>query len=205
MFHLHFGQLLPGSRTDPPVELAAIGQQVGLASSLLDASERPPADASRAATQLMRDGIGLRRKLETRIARAGVHSTDPRLICEAGSELLEVVRLVARVVRCREWLRLVAIPAEVRDLEAIAVRSVRSVADAVRALGSSGGRLAVPAAAHPMKAEAEELYDRGVAALFTEPLDPLEVLRRRALYDLLLGVVVGSDRALEALQTAYLP
>ncbi|MBA3761593.1 MAG: hypothetical protein H0X07_13795, partial [Gemmatimonadales bacterium] len=104
-----------------------------------------------------------------------------------------------------EWLRLVAIPAEVRDLEAIAVRSVRSVADAVRALGSSGGRLAVPAAAHPMKAEAEELYDRGVAALFAEPLDPLEVLRRRALYDLLLGVVVGSDRALEALQTAYLP
>lgn len=204
MFHLLFGPLLPGSRADPLVELAAIGQQVGLASSLLNGSERPPA-ASRVATQLLRDGIGLRRKLETRIARAGVHSTDPRLICEAASELLEVVRLVARVVRCREWLRLDTIPAEVRDLEAIAVRSVRSVADAVSALGRSGGWLAVPAAAHPMKAEAEELYDRGVAALFAEPLAPLEVLRRRALYDLLLGVVVGSDRALEALQTAYLP
>jgi hypothetical protein len=55
-----------------------------------------------------------------------------------------------------------------------------------------------------MKAKAEELYDRGVAAVFTEPLDPLEVLRRKALYDLLLGVVLGSDRALETLGAASL-
>jgi hypothetical protein len=205
MFHLLLCPLLPGSRADPLVELAAMAEQVSLASSLLNTSARSPAEASRAVTQLIRDVIGLRRKLETRIAKAGVHSTDPRLICEASSELLEVVRLVARVVRCREWLRLEATPVEVRDLEAMAVRSVRLVAGAVRALESSGGWLGGPVAAQPMKAEAEELYERGVAAIFAEPLDPLEVLRRKALYDLLLGVVLGSDGALEVLQTAYLP
>jgi hypothetical protein len=205
MFHLLFGPLLAVSRADPPLELAATAEQVSLASSLLDAGARSPAEASRAVTQLIRDGIGLRRKLETRLARAGVHSTDPRLICEAASELLEVVRQVARVVRCREWLRLDATPAEVRDPEAMGVRSVRLLAGTVKGLGGSGEWLAGPAAARPMKAEAEELYDKGVAAIFAEPLDPLGVLRRRALYDLLLGVVLGSDRALEALQTAYLP
>ena len=205
MFHLLFGPLLPGSRVAPTVKLAAMAEQLSLASSLLEMSARSPAEASRAVTQLIRNGVGLRRKLESRIARAGVHSTDPRLICEAASEVLEVVRLVARVVRGREWLRLDATPAEVRDLEAMGVRSVRLLAAAVRGLGRSGGWLTGPAAAQPMKAEAEELYDKGVAAIFAEPLDPLEVLRRRALYDLLLGVVSGSDRALEALQTAYLP
>lgn len=82
------------------------------------------------------------------------------------------------------------------------MRSVRRVAEAVRAMRSSRGWLTGPVAARPMQAEAEELYNRGVAALFAEPLDPLELLRRKALYDLLLGVVLGSDRALEALQTA---
>jgi hypothetical protein len=202
MFRLLFGSLLSGSRPDRLVELAAMAEQVSLASSLLGTSARPPAEASRAITQLMRNGIGLRRKLETRIARAGLHSTDPRLICEVASELIEVVRLVARVVRCREWLRLDATPAEVRDLEATGVRSVQLVAATVRAMGSSPGWLAGPVAARPMQAEAEELYDRGVAGLFAEPMDPLEVVRRKALYDLLLGVVVGSDRAMEVLQAA---
>ena len=71
MFHLLFGPLLPGSRAGPLVELAALGEQVRVAASLLDASTRPPADASRAATQLIRDGLELRRKLEKRIARVG--------------------------------------------------------------------------------------------------------------------------------------
>lgn len=204
MFHLLFGPLFSGSRPDRLVELAAMAEQVSLASSLLDTSARPPANVSQAVTQLSRHVAGLRRKLETRIARAGLHSTDPRLLCEAASELSEVVRLVARVVRCREWLRLDATPAEVRDLEAMGVRSVQSVAGAARALGSPGGWLAGLEAAQPMKAKAEELYDRGVAAVFTEPLDPLEVLRRKALYDLLLGVVLGSDRALETLGAASL-
>jgi hypothetical protein len=107
------------------------------------------------------------------------------------------------VVRCRGWLRLDATPTELRELEAMGVRSVRMVAETARALGSSGG-LPGPELTQPMKAQAEELYDKGVAEVFTEVLDPLEVLRRKALYDLLLGVVLGSDRAVEALRTASL-
>jgi hypothetical protein len=96
MFHLLFGPLLPGSRADRLVELAAMAEQVSLASTLLDTSARPPAEASRAVTQLMRNGVGLRRKLETRIARAGLHSTDPRLICggdgQSDGELTRMAR-----------------------------------------------------------------------------------------------------------------
>jgi hypothetical protein len=184
------------------VELGAMAEQVSLASSLLEAGARPPADASRAVTQLLRQVAGLRRKLEIRIARAGLHSTDPRLICEAASELSEVVRLVARVVRCREWLRLNATPPELRALEAMGVRSVLRVAGTARALGSREG-LDAPEIAQT-KAEAEELYDRGVAAAFTETLEPLEALRRKALYDVLLAVVLGSERALDALWNASL-
>jgi len=205
VFHLLFGPLLPDSRSGPPAELAAIAEQVNLLASLLDASGRSPAEASRAVTQLLRDCIGLRRRLEARVTRAAVHSTDPRLICEAASELLEVVRLAARLVRCREWLRLAVSPAEIRELEALGLRSVRLVAGTVKELGRSGGWLGGRAAAQPMKAEAEELYERGVAAIFAEPLDPLEVLRCKTLYDLLLGVVLGSDRAVKALQAASLP
>jgi hypothetical protein len=114
------------------------------------------------------------------------------------------VRLVARVVRCREWLPLDATPAKLGELEAMGVRSVRLVAGTARALGSSGGWLTGPEVAQPMRAEAEELYDRGVASVFTESLDPLEVLRRKAVYEVLLGLVLGSDKALQALQTASL-
>jgi hypothetical protein len=205
MLHRLFDSLLPDPRAGRPVELAAMADQLSLASSLLDAGARSPADAARAVTQLIRDGIGLRRKLEARVARAASPSTDPRLICEAASELHEVVRRVTRVVRCREWLRLDVLPAELRDLETIGARSVRRVAEMVGGLGRPGGWLAGLAAARPMKPEAEELYDRGVTAVFAGSLDPLEVLRRKALYDLLLGVVLGSDRALEALQAASLP
>ena len=84
------------------------------------------------------------------------------------------------------------------------VRSVQLVARTARALGSSGGWLAGPEVAQPLKAEAEELYDRGVGTLFTESLDPLEVLRRKAVCDVLLSLVLGSDKALDALQTASL-
>jgi len=55
-----------------------------------------------------------------------------------------------------------------------------------------------------MEAGAEELYDRGVGRLFRGSLDPVEVLRRKAMYDVLLDLVLGSERALEALQTASL-
>jgi len=199
MFHLHFGPRWKQYR-----ELAAIADQLDAASSLLGPNSRAPADAARAVRHLAHQAIGLRRKLETRLAKAGVHSTDPLLICEAASELIAVVRLVARVVRCREWLRLDATPPEVRELEAMGVRSVQLVARTARALGSSGGWLAGPEVAQPLKAEAEELYDRGVGTLFTESLDPLEVLRRKAVCDVLLSLVLGSDKALDALQTASL-
>lgn len=199
MFHLLFSP-----RPKQYRELASLADLLDAASSLLGPNSRPPADAARAVHHLGQQGIGLRRKLETRVARARVHATDPRLICEAASELIEVVRLVARVVRCREWLPLDATPAELDDLEAMCVRSVRLVAGSARALGSSGGWLAGAEVAQPMRAEAEELYDRGLAAVFTESLDPLEVLRRKAVYEVLLGLVIGSDKALEALQTASL-
>lgn len=179
--------------------------QLSLAASLLDPGARSPAEASRAVTQLVRDGIGLRRKLEARVARAALSSTDPRLICEAAVELHEVVRQVTRVVRCREWLRLEAPPAELRDLEIMGGRSVRLVAEIVSRLGRPGAWLTPPADAWLMKADAVELYDRGVAATFADSLDPLEVLRRKALYDLLLGVVLSSDGALTALHAASLP
>jgi hypothetical protein len=55
-----------------------------------------------------------------------------------------------------------------------------------------------------MKGEAEELYEKGVAAIFAEPLDPVELLRRKALYDLLLGLVFSCEKALETVRTAYL-
>lgn len=201
MFHLLFSP-----RSKPYRELASIADQLDAASSLLGPNSQPPADAARAVRDLGHHAIGLRRRLETRLAiSAGVHTTDPRLMCEAASELIEVVRLVARVVRCREWLRLDGTPPEIRELEAMSMRSVQLVAGTARALGSPGGWLSGLEVAQPMKAEAEELYERGVAAAFAGSLDPLELLRRKTLYDLLLGVVLGSDRALEAVQAASLP
>lgn len=83
--------------------------------------------------------------------------------------------------------------------------SVRLVADTVKGLGRPGGWLGGPADSPPMKGEAEELYDRGVAGIFAEPMDPVELLRRKALYDLLLGLLLSCDRALETVRTAYLP
>lgn len=199
MLHLIFGP-----RSKPYRELASIADQLDAASSLIGPDSRPAVDAAHGVRRLGHQAVALRRKLETQLARAGAHTTDPRLICEAAAELLEVMRLVRRVVRCREWLRLEATPAELGDLEAMARRRVQLVAATARALGNSGRWPDGSDVGHPMNAEAEELYDRGMAAAFSEALDPLDVLRRKAVYDLMLGVVLGSDRALEAMQAASL-
>lgn len=133
-----------------------------------------------------------------------MHSIDPRLICEAAAEMVQVVRLIARVVRCREWLRLETPPAEAEELEAAAGRAGQLVAESARELAASGGRLSRADGADSIKGPAEELYNRGVARAFAEIPDPLDVLRQKTFYDILLSVVVGSDRALEALREASL-
>ena len=183
-------------------ELAAIADQLGAASALLSPGARASAETALGLQGLRHQATGLRRKLEPRLARAGAHLVDPRLTSEAAAELCKVVRLVSRVVRCREWIRLDAVPAELAELQAMAVRRVEALGEAARTLGSSGRWLGGPMVAAPMKAEAEEPYDRGVGRLFTGSLDPVEVLRQKAVYDVLLELVLGSDRALEALQTA---
>lgn len=58
-----------------------------------------------------------------------MHSIDPRLIGEAASEMVQVVRLIARVVRCREWLCLETAPAEALELEGAAGRGVQLVSE----------------------------------------------------------------------------
>lgn len=199
MLHLLFGP-----RATHYKELASIAAQLDAASSLLSPASRASADTAMGLRDLSHHITGLRRKLEIRLARAGAHLVDPRLTWEAAAELCEVVRLVSRVVRSREWLRLDAVPAELAELQAMAERRVAVLAETARKLGSAGGWLSGLVVVQPIKAEAQELYDRGVGRLFTGSLDPVEVLRRKAVYDVLLDLVLGSDRALEALQTASL-
>jgi hypothetical protein len=193
--------LLFGSPSKPHSELVSIADQLDAACSLLGTSSQP-ADAAQRARHLAHQAVGLRQKLEARLARAGAHMTDPRLICQAAAELIEVMRLVGRVIRGRQWLRGDAGPAELVELDAMAVRRVQLVATTAWALGTSGRCHDGPEAGHPMRAEAQELYARGMAAAFAQAPDPVEVLRRKAVYELLLGVVLGSDRALEAMQAA---
>ena len=199
MLHLIFGP-----RATHCKELASIADQLDAASSMLGPGARASGETALGLRGLNHQAAGLRRKLETRLARAGAHLVDPRLTSDAAAELCEVVRLVSRVVRCREWLRLEAVTPELAELQAMAVGRVEVLAETARTLGSSGRWLNGPVVVQPMTAEAEELYDRGVGALFTGSLDPVEVLRRKAVYDVLLELVLGSDRALEALQTASL-
>lgn len=201
MFHLLFGPRFLPRRSDGLGELAAIGEKVGAASLLLYPNLRLSKGASGEVTRLGLETIGLRRRLETRLAKAGVYSIDPRLICEAASEMVQVVRLTARVVRCREWLRLEAPPAEALELEAAAGQSVQLVAESARELANSGGWRAEPEDAD-FKERSEELYNRGVARAFAEFPDPVDILRLKAAYDCLLSVVLASDRALEALDNA---
>lgn len=185
-------------------ELASIADQLGAASSLLSPGSRSSADASVRLRALTQQTAGLRRKLEARLARVGAPPVDPRLTSEAAAELCAVVRLVSRVVRCREWLRLDPVPAELAELQAVGLRRVAVLAEAAGTLGNSGRWLRTPVVVQPMEVGAEELYDRGVGRLFEGSLDPVEVLRRKAMYDVLLDLVLGSERALEALQSASL-
>ena len=203
MFHLLFGPLLPNARSNRLSEFAAIGQKLSAASLLLYPRLHQSSEASREVTGLAHEAIGFRRRLEARLAR-GVHVIDSRLICEAASEMVQVVRLIARVVRCREWLRLDAPPAEVLELEGAAARSGQLVAESALTLATSGKWLGEPHDSDFSRGWAEELYNRGVARAFAEFPDPIEVLRQRAHYDALFNVVLGSDRALEAVRNASL-
>ena len=200
MFHQLFRPLLSAPRSDRLAELAAIGDRVGAASLLLYPNLRFSSGASGEVARLGHEAIDFRRKLEIRLARAGLHLVDPRLICEAASEMVQVMRLVARVVRCREWLSLKTAPAEALELEAAAGRGVRLVAESAREFATSGRWPAEPEGGESIKARAEDLYNRGVERAFAEVPDPLDVLRQKTLYDALVSVVLGSDRALEALE-----
>jgi hypothetical protein len=204
MLHRLVSPLLFGRPSYHLAELAAIGEKVGAASLLLSPNLRLSRGAAGEVTSLGHEAIGLRRSLESRLARAAAHSVDPRLICEAATEMVQVVRLIARVVRCREWLRLDPSPAEAVELETAAGQVGELVAESARELAISGGWLAEPGGADSIKRGAEELYNRGVARAFVEFPDPLDVLRQKTLYDALLSVVVGSDMALEALRNASL-
>lgn len=204
MLHRLLGPLLFGRPSHHPPELAAIGEKVGAASLLLSPDRRVSQGAAVKAMRLGNEAIELRRGLESRLARAGVHTIDPRLICEAATEMVQVVRLIARVIRCRDWLRLDAPPVEALELEAAAGRMGQLVAEAGRELAISGDWLVEADDADSIKSGAEELYNRGVARAFVGFPDPLDVLRQKTLYDALFGVVIASDKALECLREASL-
>ena len=201
MFHSLFAPLLSSRRLDRLSELAAIGEQVSAASLLLYPG-LGARDASREVRELERAAADIRRRLEARLARAGVHLIDPRLICEAASEMVRIIRLIARIVDCREWLRLETAPAEALELEAVAARGVQLVAEFARKYATFRGSPVEPEGADLIKRRAGELYHRGVARAFGGFPDPLDVLRQKTLYDALLGIVAGSDRALESLRNA---
>jgi hypothetical protein len=135
-----------------------------------------------------------------RLAKAAMTTTDPRLLSEAATEIVQLVRLIARVVRCREWLRL-GDPVEAAGLQAAAAHGAQLVADSALQLASTGV-LTQSDSGDAIKSRAEELYSRGLERTFRQCPDPLDVLRQRTLYDGLLGVVIGSDSALAALRDA---
>ena len=199
VLHLLFGGLFPGPRSERLSDLAAIGEMVTASALLLYPNRHAPTDASRKVTLIGHEASDRRRQLESRLAKAGVHVTDPRLVCEAASEMLEVMRLIGRVIRCREWLGLADAP-EALELEGTAGLGAQHVAEGARELAGMGTLTWVDGGAS-MRIRAEELYARGVARAF-ESADALDVLRQKTLYDALLGVVIGSDRALEALRDA---
>ena len=196
--HLLFGGLFP-PRLERLSDLAAISEMVTASALLLYPNRHSPTDASRKVALIGHQASDRRRQLESRLSKAGVHLTDPRLICEAASEMLEVMRLIGRVIRCREWLSLTDAP-EALELQGTAGLGAQHVAERARELANTGSLTADYGSAS-MRIRAEELYARGVARAF-ESADALDVLRQKTLYDALLGVVIASDRALEALRDA---
>ena len=202
MFHLLIRPLLPGPRGPRLRQLDALSETVSAASRMLNPNLRPPADAPRELNGLEHEAIRLRRELENRLARAGVHLSDPRLVCDAASEMVEVMRLITRAVRCRAWLGLDPVPAEVLELEAVAGQGVQLVALAARRLATSGAQRVDRELTESIKRRAEELYSRGVSRAFADSPDPLDVLRQKTVYDALLSLITGCNRALESLRDA---
>ena len=181
-------------------ELVMISENVAAASRLLDPNTSWCNATSLEVARLGHEVTGWRRRFETRLARAGFQSTDPRLLSEAATEMVQLIRLIARVVRCREWLR-VGDPIEAVELHSAAGLAAQLVADSALQLASTGV-LTGSDSGDVIKSRAEELYSRGLQRAFAESADPLDVLRHRTLYDGLLGVVIGSDSALASLRDA---
>ena len=200
--HLVFGSLIPGHRAHRQSELAALAEHLDTASHLLYPNLPPPAEATREVTDLGDRAIGLRRELETRLARAAVHRIDPRLLCDAASEMVEVMRLITRVIRCRAWLGLETVPGRVLELEAIAGQGVQLVAESARELATSGAPVVDLGRRESIRRRAEELYNQGVSQIFAGNPDPLEVLRQKTFFEALFNLVIGGDRALEVLKNA---
>lgn len=200
--HLVFGSLIPGHRAHRQSELAALAEQLNTASHLLYPNLRPPADATREVTDLGHLAIGLRRELESRLARAPVHPIDPRLLCDAASEMVEVMRLIMRVIRCRAWLGLEAVPGRALELEAVAGQGVQLVAESARELATSGASVVDLRRRESIRRRAEELYNQGISQIFAGSPDPLEVLRQKTFFEALFNLVIGGDRALDALKNA---
>jgi hypothetical protein len=200
VLRLIFGPLIGAGRFARLSELVAMSDNVAAASRLLGPNASFSNATSLEVARLGREVTSWRRRLEMRLAKAAMTTTDPRLLSEAATEIVQLVRLIARVVRCREWLRL-GDPVEAAGLQAAAAHGAQLVADSALQLASTGV-LTQSDSGDAIKSRAEELYSRGLERAFGQCPDPLDVLRQRTLYDGLLGVVIGSDSALAALRDA---
>jgi hypothetical protein len=199
VLRLLFGPLVESRSRVRLNELRAMSGNVTDAARLLDPTASFSNATSLEVARLEHEIAGWRRRLETRLARAGFQPMDPRLLSEAAVEMVQLVRLIARVVRCREWLRL-GNPVQALELQATARHAVELVADSSLQLASTG--VLTRSDDDAIKSRAEELYSQGIEQAFGRCTDPLDVLRHRTLCDGLLGVVLGSDSALVALRDA---
>jgi hypothetical protein len=174
---------------------------VGAAARFLHPASAKFADASLRLVELRHEIAGSSRRLQTRLARVGFHTIDPRLLCDAATEMVEVVRLIARAIRCREWLPL-SDPDEVQELQSTAGLGAQLVAESALELALTGAVAGSSEAVDSIKTRAAMLYDQGIGRAFGECEDPLDVLRQRTLDDALFAVVTGSESALAALRDA---
>ena len=201
MRRLLSGFRIGSGRAERLSDLAAMSASVGAAARFLHPASAKSANASLTLVELGHEIAGSRRRLQTRLTRAGFHTIDPRLLCDAATEMVEVVRLIARAVRCREWL-LLSDPDEAQELQSLAGLGAQLVAESALELASTGAVAGPSEAGDSLKTRAVLLYDQGIGRAFGECVDPLDVLRQRTLYDALLAVVIGSGSALAALRDA---
>jgi hypothetical protein len=116
--------------------------------------------------------------------------------------MVEVMRLITRVIRCRAWLGLETAPGGALELEAVAGQGVQLVAESARELATSGASVVDLGRRESIRRRAEELYNQGISQIFAGSPDPLDALRQKTLFETLFNLVISSDRALEALKNA---